>query len=129
MQQGERFRIIDPPGLPAIPVWPNRPKLCAIGLAIGLALGFLVVFASEVSHDRLYSERELKALVPTPVLSEIPAIITASQLHQETRRVVMGWATAILVFTVIAAGSALTVIYGQVDQNVHVVLQSKTKSI
>jgi polysaccharide chain length determinant protein (PEP-CTERM system associated) len=118
MQQGERFRIIDPPGLPTSPVWPNRPKLCGIGLAVGLALGLVVVFSSEVSQDRLHSEKQLKALVPAPVLSEVPDIMTAADLHRKKRRTVLGWATAALIFTVIAVGSALTIVYGQVAKNV-----------
>ena len=39
LQQGERFRIIDPPSLPIKPDFPNRLKFCGIGLGIGLALG------------------------------------------------------------------------------------------
>ena len=43
LQQGERFRIIDPPSLPVKPEFPNRMKFCGIGLGIGLALGVVVV--------------------------------------------------------------------------------------
>ena len=35
LQQGERFRIIDPPSLPVKPDFPNRLKFCGIGLAAG----------------------------------------------------------------------------------------------
>ena len=39
LQQGERFRIIDPPSLPIKPSFPDRLKFCGIGLVVGLALG------------------------------------------------------------------------------------------
>ena len=52
LQQGERFRIIDPPSLPVKPEFPNRMKFCGIGLGIGLALGAVVVGAFEVMDDR-----------------------------------------------------------------------------
>src|SRR5580700_1158233 len=39
LQQGERFRIIDPPSLSLKPDFPNHLKFCAIGLALGLGLG------------------------------------------------------------------------------------------
>ncbi len=39
LQQGERFRILDPPSLPLKPDFPNRLKFCGMGLGIGLALG------------------------------------------------------------------------------------------
>ena len=45
LQQGERFRIIDPPSLPVKPASPNRLKLCGMGLGIGLALGVVLAGA------------------------------------------------------------------------------------
>ena len=38
-QQGEHFRILDPPSLPVKPYSPNRLKLSVIGLFVGLVLG------------------------------------------------------------------------------------------
>ena len=38
-QQGEHFRILDPPSLPLKPSFPNRLKLCGIGLVVGCCLG------------------------------------------------------------------------------------------
>jgi len=46
LQQGERFRIIDPPSLPIKPDFPNRLKFCGIGLGVGLALGVVVAGGS-----------------------------------------------------------------------------------
>ena len=56
LQQGERFRILDPPSLPMKPSFPNRLKFCGIGLLVGLALGAGVVWAFEMMDDRVYSE-------------------------------------------------------------------------
>ena len=39
MQQGERFRMLDPPSLPLKPAFPDRLKFCACGLGFGLAVG------------------------------------------------------------------------------------------
>ena len=74
LQQGERFRIIDPPSLPVKPEFPNRMKFCGIGLGIGLALGAVLVGAFEAMDDRIYDEKELQKLLPVAVISEIPAI-------------------------------------------------------
>ena len=43
LQQGEHFRIIDPPSLPIKPSFPDRLKFCGIGLVVGLVLGAGVV--------------------------------------------------------------------------------------
>ena len=39
LQQGERFRVLDPPSLPIKPSFPNRLKFCGIGLAGGTGAG------------------------------------------------------------------------------------------
>ena len=60
LQQGERFRIIDPPSLPVKPDFPNRLKFCGIGLGIGLAFGVVVAGAFEMLDDRIHDEKELQ---------------------------------------------------------------------
>jgi len=72
LQQGERFRILDPPSLPVKPAFPNRLEFCGIGLGVGLVLGVVVAGGFEMMDDRLYSEEEIKDLMPIAVISEIP---------------------------------------------------------
>ena len=57
MQQGERFRMLDPPSLPLKPDFPNRLAFCGIGVAFGLMLGVVVVGGSEFLDDRVYGEK------------------------------------------------------------------------
>ncbi len=94
LQQGERFRIIDPPSLPVKPEFPNRLKFCGIGLGIGLALGVVVAGGLEMMDDRIYDEKELKKLLPVAVISEIPAIAAPADERRERRTLWIGWATA-----------------------------------
>ena len=112
LQQGERFRIIDPPSLPLKPDFPNRLKFCAIGLAIGLALGTVVAGAFEVMDDKIYDEKEFVKLLPVAVISEIPAISGTADEHAERRRMWLGWATAAMVSVTILLGSALSYLRG-----------------
>jgi polysaccharide biosynthesis transport protein len=111
LQQGERFRIIDPPSLPAKPDFPNRLKFCAIGLGLGLALGTCVAAAFEMMDDRIYEERELGILLPVPVISEIPALAVPAD-KREGRRLWLGWTTAAVVSVTILLGSALSYLRG-----------------
>ena len=62
LQQGEHFRMIDPPSLPLKPDFPNRLKFCGIGLGIGVALGGAVAGGTEFLDDRLHNEKALKEL-------------------------------------------------------------------
>jgi len=112
LQQGERFRIIDPPSLPLKPDFPNRLKFCVIGLGIGLAFGTVVAGAFEMLDDRIYDEKELQKLLPVPVISEIPALAAPTDEHRERRRLWLGWVTAAVVSITILLGSALSYLRG-----------------
>jgi hypothetical protein len=112
LQQGERFRIIDPPSLPLKPDFPNRLKFCVIGLAFGLAFGAVVAGAFELLDDRIYDEKEIQKLLPVPVISEIPALVADADEQAEHRRAFVGWATAAVVLATILIGSALSYFRG-----------------
>ena len=112
LQQGERFRIIDPPSLPVKPDFPNRLKFCGIGLGIGLALGAVVAGAFEMMDDRVYDEKELQKLLPVAVISEIPTLEVEADVQRERRRLWLGWATAAFVSATILLGSALSYLRG-----------------
>jgi succinoglycan biosynthesis transport protein ExoP len=105
LQQGERFRIVDPPGLPMKPVFPNRLNFCGVGLGAGLVLGVVVAGGFERMDDRLYSEKEIADLIPVAAISEIPPILNPSDERNHKRRMWLGWGMAALVFATILAGS------------------------
>jgi uncharacterized protein involved in exopolysaccharide biosynthesis len=112
LQQGERFRVIDPPSLPMKPDFPNRLKFCGIGLGIGLVLGVIVAGAFETMDDRIYDEKEFQKLLPVPVISEIPVLVAAIDQQRERWRLFIGWATAVFVSVTILLGSAFSYLRG-----------------
>jgi polysaccharide chain length determinant protein (PEP-CTERM system associated) len=112
LQQGERFRVVDPPSLPQKPQFPDRLKFCGLGLGIGFALGLAVVGAFEMFDDRMYSAKDIKKILPTEVIGEIPTIETVSDLSSAKWRMWFGWAVAIFVFGTILVGSAFSYLRG-----------------
>jgi polysaccharide biosynthesis transport protein len=112
MQQGERFTMLDPPSLPQKPDFPNRLKFCEIGLGVGLALGLLVVGGFEFLDRRLYSEKEIKALLPVAIISEVPEVLLPSDERRSRRTMALGWSVAVIVVAVILAGSAFSFLRG-----------------
>jgi len=112
LKQGERFTVMDPPSLPQKPEFPNRLKFCGIGLAVGLALGFLVAGLFETSDHRLYDEKKLKDLLPVPVMAEIPEVISPLDEAYKRKWLWLGWMTAALVVCAILAGSAFSYLRG-----------------
>jgi hypothetical protein len=111
-QQGEHFRMLDPPNLPVRPYKPNRLQLCGLGFMVGLVLGGGFAFGKEKLSGKIYSEREIKKLVPFDVIAEIPPIET---LHEQSSRRRGAWiagAVALAIVGFILLGSAVTYLYG-----------------
>jgi succinoglycan biosynthesis transport protein ExoP len=111
-QQGERFRMLDPPNLPVRPYKPNRLVLCGAGLAVGLVLGVGFAFGQEKLSGKIYSEREIKKLVPFDVIAEIPPIETAQEQASSRRGAWMAGVAAVVILGFILLGSAVTYLYG-----------------
>jgi succinoglycan biosynthesis transport protein ExoP len=111
-QQGEHFRMIDPPSLPVKPDFPNRLKLCGIGLFVGLILGAGLAGGTEFMDDRIHSEKEFKELVPVLVISEIPAVSTVDEEFRQRRSTRLAWIVASVVAAFILAGSVLSYLRG-----------------
>src|SRR5262249_34859423 len=70
-QQGQQFRILDPPNLPQKPYSPDRLKFDLIGLLAGLVLGMASLAGSEMLDDQVYAKEELEKIASAPVLTEI----------------------------------------------------------
>jgi polysaccharide chain length determinant protein (PEP-CTERM system associated) len=111
MQQGERFTMLDPPSLPLKPDFPNRLKFCGIGLGVGMALGLIVAGGFEVLDGRMYSENEIKTLLPVAIISEVPEILLPSDERRSMRRTALGWSMTVLVVATILAGSAFSYLH------------------
>jgi polysaccharide biosynthesis transport protein len=111
MQQGERFRMLDPPNLPLKPDFPNRLKFCGIALGVGLVLGIAVAGGLELMDDRLHSEKQIKSLLPMKVICEIPEVLNPSDERKQKKRMLLGWVMASLIFVTILAGSAISYLH------------------
>src|SRR6202795_406836 len=111
-QQGERFRMLDPPNLPARPYKPNRLMLCGAALAVGLFLGGGFAIGQEKLSGRLYSEGEIKRVIPFDVIAEIPPIESVDEEFSHRRGAWIAGAAAVVVVGFILLGSAVTYLFG-----------------
>ncbi len=107
-QQGEQFRVLDPPNLPQKPYSPNRLKLALIGLVAGVLLGAGATAAREATDDCVYGKEDLASVVNAPVLVEIPPLRTADEQHQFRVRRWLGEAALVgmVLFTVAGLGAS-----------------------
>jgi len=111
-QQGEQFRVLDPPNLPQKPYSPNRLKLDLIGLVAGLVLGTVALVGSDMADDRIYSKEELQSIVTAPVLTEIPPLPTPAEELRAKRLSWIEGATLSLIAVFMLLGFATTYLLG-----------------
>jgi succinoglycan biosynthesis transport protein ExoP len=111
-QQGEHFRMLDPPNLPVKPYKPNRLLLCGVGLVVGIIFGAGCAGAQERLSGKIYSEREIKKLVPFDVIAEIPPIESLQEQRFRRRDAWLAGAAAAVIVVFILLGSAVTYLYG-----------------
>jgi polysaccharide chain length determinant protein (PEP-CTERM system associated) len=75
------FRVIDPPFVPSLPAWPNRPLLLSLVTLGGLAAGIAVAFLLSQLRRTVTDRRALRELTGLPLLGAVSRVET-----DETRR-------------------------------------------
>ena len=85
-QQGEQFRILDPPSLPQKPFWPDRLQLSLLGFAAGLVFGVGGSAVAESIDDCIHEEKDVAALSTQPVLSMVPPLFTSTERRRQLWR-------------------------------------------
>jgi protein tyrosine kinase modulator len=74
-QQGEQFRVMDPPNLPEKPSYPNRQTFAGAGLGFGLALGLGLTLLFEFRDKTLRTENDIEHFLGLPTLAMVPIIV------------------------------------------------------
>ncbi len=84
-RKGEQFRIVDPAQQPAKPYKPNRPQIVAVGVSLGLLIGFISIFLAEHFDDSFKSPEEMEDFLGISVLSTIPKIETEADVQKRQK--------------------------------------------
>ncbi|PYU29761.1 MAG: lipopolysaccharide biosynthesis protein [Acidobacteria bacterium] len=78
-QQGENFRMLDPPSFPEQPSFPNRGPFALGGLAVGLGLGAGLAYLVESRDKSLRKLRDVEVYLGVPTLAVIPSMESGGQ--------------------------------------------------
>jgi polysaccharide chain length determinant protein (PEP-CTERM system associated) len=78
-QQGEQFRVLDPPSLPMSPSFPNKPLFAGVGFGGGLALGLATLYLLAALDSSMHSERDVEVCLKLPVLAMVPTLSPAGR--------------------------------------------------
>ena len=102
-QQGEQFRIIDPPSLPKKPSAPNHLWFSGAGLLAGLSVGLGLTIFLEMTNVRVRQEKDLVGIVPASILVGIPHLSTLGEarIREKRRWTELGVATALVLLIVL----------------------------
>lgn len=111
-QQGEQFRMIDPPSLPQKPYSPNRLLLCLAGIVAGLALAAGLAFGLEWLDPKVNSKQELALVLPVPILANIPNLMTPEEQRLSRRRLIVEGLAAAMLLMIVPAVTAITYLRG-----------------
>jgi tyrosine-protein kinase Etk/Wzc len=79
-------RLVDTPMLPERPVSPNRPKILAIALLLGLFLGVVVAFIKKALHAGIDEPEEVEKMLGVPVYATIPHSKMQKELFDQVSR-------------------------------------------
>jgi polysaccharide chain length determinant protein (PEP-CTERM system associated) len=83
-QEGEQFRVLDPPSLPTQPSSPKIVNFAGGGLGGGVALGLAILYVLMVLDQTLHTEREVEVLLKLPVLTSL-SVFDASETGNKKR--------------------------------------------
>jgi polysaccharide chain length determinant protein (PEP-CTERM system associated) len=102
-QQGQRFRIVDPPSFPSKPSSPARVKLSLGGLAAGIAVGLALAFFVESRNHSLRDEHELRRTFTFPLLVGVPLLLSKDEVRRRSRVAALEWLGGVMLCLLIGA--------------------------
>ena len=85
-RKGERFSLIDPPGLPGMPDKPNRPAIMLLGFILALAGGIGSGAAAEALDHSIRTPKQIAQLTQLFPLAVIPFMPNEWDLSRAVRQ-------------------------------------------
>jgi uncharacterized protein involved in exopolysaccharide biosynthesis len=85
-QKGETFALIEPPVAPDKPEKPDRKKIMAFAMGLGLASGLGIAMLLEMMHEVIRGPKALERITGTAPVVVIPYIETPLALQARKRR-------------------------------------------
>jgi len=104
-QQSEKLEIIEQPTAPQEPIKPNRPKIGALAVVIGLMAGAGVAFLAEISDKAIRRSSDIFNLVDNKLIVSIPYIVTAAETRRQRWRVILLVLCSVILLTGVFIGA------------------------
>jgi len=111
---GAQFRVIDPPRVSPVPVFPNRIVLLMIASAVSIGLGLLASLAASQLMPTFHDSRSLRDVSKRPFLGMVSMIQSEGQMRRQRRERFLFAGSLSGLFTAFVAVMALAVFIGRV---------------
>jgi succinoglycan biosynthesis transport protein ExoP len=102
-QEGQQFRLVDPPSLPTVPTSPKRMKMSLGGAAGGILLGIALAFLIESRHRSFYTEEEIAGKFPMPIIIAMPLLLTPRETRERSWKNAAQYFVAVVLLLAVAA--------------------------
>ena len=86
-QQSEKLEVIEQPTVPQEPIKPNRPKIMAMSLLLGLAAGGGLTLLLEMLDSTIRRSADIYGLIDSQMVVSIPYIVTKQETLRSKRRI------------------------------------------
>lgn len=106
-QQGEQFRVLDPPSLPSKPFSPNRMRISLVGLVAGLGVAMAMAFLSAVRDSSFHTEQDVSQLFSLSLVLGVPELLTASEQRRRWWKRCGEWVAGCLLVLAVIGGELL----------------------
>lgn len=85
-ERGTRFKVVDPPRIPLLPIKPNKSMIAFLGFMIGSILGFGCVFLGEYTDHSFRGLEDAESVLSIPSLGSISKIVTLENIKDNQKR-------------------------------------------
>jgi uncharacterized protein involved in exopolysaccharide biosynthesis len=102
-QEGQQFRLADPPNLPTGPSKPKRLKISLIALAAGFAFGCALAFLAEAKNPSFHTEEDVKGRLTLPLVIGVPLFFTPVEQRSRSWKRTVEWFAGCAVVLLVAA--------------------------
>lgn len=90
-QEGQHFRIADPPTFPTAPSAPKRLRLSLGGIGAGLACGAVLALLAAMRDSSFHTEKELRRQFSVPIIVGVPLLRTPFEQKKHIQWNVLQW--------------------------------------
>lgn len=86
IDEGTKFKVLEPARLPLHPVRPNMMKIFFFGLILGAFIGAGIAFVAEYLDQSFQTAEDVQAALALPVIGSISSIVTEADIEARRQR-------------------------------------------